>query len=272
MSERLFARLPLWGVDLVLMAAVGLFFGLIGPFGTNDAPVSLRLPYWLTVMMLGGVVIGRTEDALARIGAVRRLGAFGEWALLTFVATIPQTIVVSASERFYYHGPDDGDPFITFLGGLYYLFIPVLIVVAAMVPLLRPARRALTGAPTSEPGATERAAETEEAAPSGPSSDFLRKLPAELRGEEIIALQAEGHYVRVHAGTGSALILMRLSDAIAAMPMGAGLRLHRSWWAARNCIVKARYARGSGEAELTGGIAAPISRTYAPALREAGLL
>ena len=270
MSERLFARLPLWGVDLVLMAAVGLFFGLIGPFGTNDAPVSLRLPYWLTVMMLGGVVIGRTEDALARLDAVKRLGVFGEWAVLTFLATLPQTAVVSASERFYYHGPDDGDPFIIFLGGLYYLFIPVLIVVAAMVPLLRLARRALAG-PQNAPE-TPAAPAAENLAPPAPSPDFLRKLPAELRREDILALQAEDHYVRVHTAAGSTLVLMRLSDAIAAMPEGSGFRLHRSWWAGREVIVKARYARGSGEAELNNGLTAPISRTHAPALREAGLL
>ena len=92
-----------------------------------------------------------------------------------------------------------------------------------------------------------------------------------MRSADLIALQAEDHYVRVHTSAGSDLILMRFSDAVAAAQSGQdGLRLHRSWWASAAAIRSIRYKRGSGEARLEGGLTAPVSRTYASALREAG--
>ena len=63
---------------------------------------------------------------------------------------------------------------------------------------------------------------------------------------------------------------MRLSDAIAAVEALDGARTHRSWWVARDAVE--RVSRGDGRAVLTlsNGLEAPVSRTYAPALREAG--
>jgi DNA-binding LytR/AlgR family response regulator len=39
---------------------------------------------------------------------------------------------------------------------------------------------------------------------------------------------------------------------------------------AADAIEAVRWRRGAGEARLVGGLGAPISRTHAPALREAG--
>jgi DNA-binding LytR/AlgR family response regulator len=49
-----------------------------------------------------------------------------------------------------------------------------------------------------------------------------------------------------------------------------GYRLHRSWWVAADAIEEVRWKRGSGEARLSGGIVAPVSRSCAAALKEAG--
>jgi DNA-binding LytR/AlgR family response regulator len=63
---------------------------------------------------------------------------------------------------------------------------------------------------------------------------------------------------------------MRFSEAVEELARAHGYRLHRSWWAAADAIESVRWNRGSGEARLAGGITAPVSRSCAALLKEAG--
>jgi len=47
-----------------------------------------------------------------------------------------------------------------------------------------------------------------------------------------MALTAEDHYLRVITDKGSALILMKFEDALAALNGYPGIQTHRSWWLA----------------------------------------
>ena len=100
--------------------------------------------------------------------------------------------------------------------------------------------------------------------------DFRLRLSAPRRSARLIALEAEDHYVRVHTDAGSELLTMRFSEAVDELARAHGFRLHRSWWAAADAIEKVRWNRGSGEAQLTGGLVAPVSRSSAAALKQAG--
>jgi DNA-binding LytR/AlgR family response regulator len=99
---------------------------------------------------------------------------------------------------------------------------------------------------------------------------FIERLPLHLRAGRLIAVQAEDHYLRVHTDLGSDLILMRLSDAVAELDGLEGAQTHRSWWVAKDAV--RGVTRGDGRATLVleGGLTAPVSRSYAATLREAG--
>ncbi|WP_372781973.1 LytTR family DNA-binding domain-containing protein [Phenylobacterium sp.] len=99
---------------------------------------------------------------------------------------------------------------------------------------------------------------------------FLDRLPPRLRGAELLALEADDHFLRIHTDRGSGLILMRLCDAVAELDGAEGTQTHRSWWVARRAVVGV--TRGGGRAcfTLKDGVKAPVSRTYAPALRREG--
>ena len=100
---------------------------------------------------------------------------------------------------------------------------------------------------------------------------FVRRhRPTWMQQADIYAVEAEDHYLRVHTETGSALVLMRLSDAIAQLEEIEGARTHRSWWVAKAAIADARRGRGRATLTLRNGLEAPVSRTYAPALRRDG--
>ena len=83
-------------------------------------------------------------------------------------------------------------------------------------------------------------------------------------------MEAEDHYLRLHTSRGSDLILMRLADAVAELEGIEGAQTHRSWWVAKAAVVDARRGDGRAVLTLTNGVEAPVSRSYAGALRAAG--
>jgi DNA-binding LytR/AlgR family response regulator len=103
-----------------------------------------------------------------------------------------------------------------------------------------------------------------------PASTVLDRLPERLRGAELLAVEAEDHYLRFHTDRGSALMLMKLGDAAAELAGLDGARTHRSWWVARPAVLSATRGGGRASLNLKAGLVAPVSRTFAPRLRQAG--
>src|SRR6185437_6568612 len=109
------------------------------------------------------------------------------------------------------------------------------------------------------------------AAPAGADElpPLVRRLPPAL-GRDILALEAEDHYVRVHTAVGSTLVHSRLADAIAGLGGVPGLRVHRSWWVARQAVRAARVERRRLSLLLVNGLPVPVSRQAAPMVRRDG--
>jgi hypothetical protein len=101
-----------------------------------------------------------------------------------------------------------------------------------------------------------------------PPNPLLDQLPAEL-GSDIIALEMEDHYVRVHTALGSALVLMRLRDAMALVGEIEGMQVHRSWWVARHAVEDVLRDGRNVRLKLARGIEAPVARAQVATLREA---
>jgi hypothetical protein len=120
------------------------------------------------------------------------------------------------------------------------------------------------GAPVA--AAAPDALATAAAVPPRGTPGFLARLPSQL-GQDVIALQAQDHYLRVTTSAGSALILCRFSDAIAEMDATAGIRVHRSYWVARNAIKRLQARDGRHQLLLGNGERVPVSRTYLEQVR-----
>ena len=112
--------------------------------------------------------------------------------------------------------------------------------------------------------------QTHAAPPSAPPPKFLARLPLQLQGAEIFAIEAEDHYLRLHTSLGQDLILMRLADAIAELEGVEGAQTHRSWWVARAAITSAERSDGRATLTLKDGAEVPVSRGFAKELRSAG--
>lgn len=65
---------------------------------------------------------------------------------------------------------------------------------------------------------------------------------------------------------------MRMRDAIERLEGADGLRIHRSWWVAKNAVVSVRRDGRTAIITLTGNHEAPVARDMMPQLRAAGWL
>jgi hypothetical protein len=106
--------------------------------------------------------------------------------------------------------------------------------------------------------------------PADPATGFRALVPRHL-GQELVALQAEDHYVRVVTDKGSALIRYRFSDALHEVRNVEGVQVHRSHWVALRAINRVR-SEGKGYTLcLHNGSEVPVSRSNLGVLRVAGL-
>ncbi len=242
-----------WPMGLALIVAGVL--SLLGALGSGVLPLGPRTLYWIEVMEAGTLVALTVRPLVCWTGWF----AARAWAEAVVVAVI--ITAVGAPVIWLISAAQFGQAAIG--GGPDAFIAPVallsLVTTSLNYLLQRPAR--MTHAPAQS------------AADAGPAPAHPRldaRLPAHLRGAALIAVSAEDHYLRVRTDRGDALILMRLADALAELEGVEGARTHRSWWVARAAIRDARRGEGRGTLTLTGGIEAPVSRTYARSLRDAG--
>lgn len=231
-----------------ILAAVGLGLAIVGPFGVGAglSPPG-RFAYWFAIASggyaAGLFVHGWVERALGLDGpAALRIGLAGTG---TALAVLP--LIVAANRVTFGIWPDPADWAV-----LAAQVVPLSLVVSLVFRLIEPPRGA--------------------AAPQAPARPALMdRLPPDKRGR-LLALAAQDHYTEVVTEAGTALVLLRLADAIREAAPTAGLRVHRSHWVALDAAVAAR--REGDRAVLTLGTGAeiPVSRANMAAARRAGLL
>lgn len=231
------------GVALVLF---GLFLATIAPFGTAEVPTAFRYLYWQLAMVGGGVIAALIEP----VAAHRLSGRPWLFLLVQLAAMTPPIAVwISLLPVIVFGAPVSGERILQVLPNV--LTINVAVVVLAWL-----ARKAL-GRRDSPP-----------AVPEGLAPPALRaRLPPRLARARLVAVEAEDHYLRIRTEAGSVLVLMRLGDALEALSGLDGFRIHRSWWVARTAVEAVRWKAGRGTLTLSDGSSAPVSRTYAAALR-----
>jgi hypothetical protein len=242
-------RRPLVGrattTEFAGLVLFGLFLAATEAFETGRMSPPLRYLYWQMALVGGGVIAAVIEPLIARrlsgrplVFAVAQLVAMTVM-ITAWVSVIPALVF---GERAY------AEYLLPLLPGVTTVNIAV-IVLAVMI------RRVLL------PAALHAVSE-------GVAPPAIRaKLPPRLARARLIAIEAEDHYLRVRTVEGSALVLMRFSDALEALADQDGYQTHRSWWVARTAVEAARWKGGRGALALADGSSAPVSRTYAPALK-----
>ena len=242
--------LPFWLKHAAAAVSLGLLLGFAGPYGTNpalDRPV--RYAFWAGLTLFGYLCVLVSGAVIRSSPALTPLPGWARLLVAATLSSVPQTLAVAWVFSLLQPGR------ITTPAQLPALFFAVLAIqlVIAFVAALVSQR--------SEPASVKPVEEI--------SSPFLDRLPPHLRGD-LIALEAQDHYLKVHTGSGSTMVLSRLSDAIAQLRGVDGLQVHRSWWVADAAVVAVRRDGGALTLKLRNGIEAPVSRTYLQAVRARG--
>lgn len=247
-------------IELTVIVGIGVLLALLGPFGSFESPLADRLVYWLGLGVGGYLIFRPVMTAAAAIADRLDLPEAGAWVAGLLLAAMPMSLLVWAVAPVRPAGPPT-------LGALLEVYGNVLIV-GAVVTLVYwfVSRGERKGA---------RAAPPELALPlagdAGSTPAFLGRLPPHL-GRELLALEMEDHYVRAHTIRGSALILLRMRDAVAELAGVDGMQVHRSWWVARAAVEKPVVEGRNVRLRLKSGLEAPVARNSVPALRSAGWL
>ena len=239
-------------IDCAIILGVGLVLALVGPFGSFAAPFGLRLLYWLAMSYAGYFLYFPAMRAMGALAPRLDLPEPALWAAACLIVSLPMSAVVWTA-NFVWHPPRW--PSLEQALAHYFNVLLLGALVCALFWFARQ-RHLARPEPAAEPGAP------------GPPR-LVERLPLHLRALPI-ALEMEDHYVRVHTPHGSALLLMRMRDAVAELDGTPGALVHRSWWVARGAVQGVRREGRNIRLQLAGGIEAPVARTQAPALEEQG--
>jgi hypothetical protein len=237
--------------EVGFLVSLGVVMGLIGPYGTSVMPAASRILYWMLCIVAGGAVGVAVDELVGR----RTSRLWSRIALTSALMTPAVALLVAAASAALEPAGLRPSLSIRFLG-------QVLIISGLLMTL----RALLWRAPRTVVHTRTVIA------PPMPEAEarFRRNLSSRHRAASLIAIQAEDHYLRVHTGEGEELVFMRFSDALDALSGAHGFQSHRSWWVAAGAIVSVRWRKGGGDIRLTGGLTAPVSRTHAATLKEAG--
>ena len=240
-------------VEIALLAAIGIFLAVIGPYQTGTMPLTTRLVYWLVCIVGGGIIGIAIETSVAGVLRPTKLRVFTISILMTplvsLLVMMTGALLAAQATRL-----------AQYIELLWQVFVIALPVMAVRALAWRRQKVLIQTRTVIEPPLP--AAETV----------FRRRLSAKRRTARLIAIEAHDHYIRVHTDAGSELLTLRFADALAELEGAHGYRIHRSWWVSGESIEAVKWRRGAGEAMLIGQLVAPVSRGHAEALRIAGWL
>jgi hypothetical protein len=258
--------LELWAI--VLLAGI---VGFLGPFGTYQMGDFLsRVGRWWG-MLMGAYVLVRPAILFLRwIAKATDLprGSLVFWGVI--LAAFPMNLLWQALGR------QEVRALVGFGGLLPFSFLCSLAILTVVWWAERADLHLLRYYDSSRAqrlGEGLAAARIARPAAGGPSSRprLYQRLGPGFQGD-ILALESEDHYVRVHGAGQSELLFIRLRDAIAEMDGHPGEHIHRSWWVARDAVADVSGNGRNREIRLVNGLRAPVARDSVDRLRRAGFL
>jgi hypothetical protein len=245
--------------DMAILAALGVFMALLNPFGSvTGAPLPRALLYWVGLIVYGGLAAGAVFRLVRRL--FPRLPDWGVVLVAPALLSLAVLPVLMLMQGVVLERPLP-------LAGLgIYLFYVWLVTLAVSAGFIVTFRAFRPRSVLFENGNTENKAGNGRP----PGAAFMDRLSIRLRAAQLYAVESEDHYLRVHTSAGQEMILMRLADALRELGGVEGLQVHRSWWVARQGLADVARSNGKLALKLKSGAEAPVSRTYASAVKDAG--
>ena len=116
------------------------------------------------------------------------------------------------------------------------------------------------GAPAEERGAPEEENQSDDLREVETPGLLLASQPP-VRGD-LIAAEAQEHYVKLKATEQGGMALYRFGDAVRDLGRFKGMQVHRSHWVADEAVTAVIGKRGAMKLEISNGEVVPVSRRY----------
>lgn len=235
---------------LAAIFGISLILGISGPFGTSSfMRVGPLIIYWIIIAyttFAAGTFVGAMSASYGRANNLSQWTAIALTSVGTGIATVMIVVVVNWLAL----GLSPTTP--GYLGSLAITTFFTATIIAVILYF------------TDVTGSGE--------APSQKRSvQLLDRLPLDKRGP-LISMSVSDHYVEVTTTKGNELLLMRLSDAILECEGASGMQVHRSHWIALAQVSSAKRVGDRAILTMSDGREIPVSRSYIPAIKDAGLL
>lgn len=232
-----------WWRNVLAVVAFGLLLAFLAPFGSQQSLSPLgRTIFWPALVAVGSLLAWSVDRALGR----QLPHSIARKIAVAVLSSLPQLFVVGWALVQVRPGR------VITPGDLPMLYLAVLSIQLpiAFLPLLFARSETTRG---------------DDHATNAPRGRLARH-----GGDDIVALEAEDHYVRVHRSTGSTLVLHRLGDAIDELDPAIGLQVHRGWWVAHDAVVGTFLRSEKRWLLLSNGLQVPVSRTHLRAVNACG--
>jgi hypothetical protein len=250
---------------LWLPAGIGLFMGSTQAGRAADWPLTYAIAFFVSVCCVNWWIV----DLGCRLSRIL-LRPWGPplWAILLLGSVAASLTVVRAANWLIvqaWHGVLPADivrlplPALTPWGHFDQVIAGVTIWMLANYVFLRMANLPRYGF-ASDVAVAPPPAASEPASVNPHTAVILGKMRPDRRGD-LLALNAQGHYLRIITNEGEDLILHRFGDAVAELSGDEGAQVHRSWWISQAAI-DASESKSLKEIHLNNGLKIPVSRTY----------
>ncbi|APE29276.1 LytTR family DNA-binding domain-containing protein [Aurantiacibacter gangjinensis] len=251
-------------IDLSVMTLIGVVLALIGPFGSFNDPLAIRLIVWVGFAWIGYALYSPIDAVAQRLAPALDLPVWTLRLAGVLLSSIPMAVVVWVLPRGFGSLQWPGASaalehylYVAFIGGL-------ITVVNSLFQKGAAEPRIVTPPPVPDELRPEHSQ-------PDPANRLMDRLSPEM-GVDLIALEMEDHYVRAHTALGSELLLMRMRDAVAELHPVQGEQVHRSWWVARGAVADVKRDGRNIQLVLDNGLEAPVSRANVQRLKDEGWL
>jgi len=252
--------------ELLVVISIGLFIGFLAPFGMHELPVFMSISYWVFTCVCGYFIYSPLINLGHKYLSEKFSAPWLRVAIPSLIASILMSLVVPLITMIFFNSP------INLINDFVH-FLPKTLVIGGVITFFSVWQNHVKQQQQQLELSTKVIEEHASTADtkSIQIEQFMSLLPINKRGQ-LLCLEMDDHYLKVHTDKCSHMLLMRLKDALLQLEGFPGLQTHRSWWVASDAVVSVNKQNRKMTLLLSNHLEVPVSRTFVDAVKAANII
>ncbi|MGI2226192.1 LytTR family DNA-binding domain-containing protein [Shewanella frigidimarina] len=259
--------------QLLAVVFIGLFIGFMRPFGMDQFTLLLSMSYWVFTCICGYLIYMPLINLGHKCLAKSLTAPWQRVAISSLLASLIMSLIVPfIGWLFFDHTLQLADNFL--------LALPNTLVIGSIITFVSILQNHVNHQKQQLEQSQQVIEQSQKVIEQHQQSRdidtiqielFMGLLPLEKRGQ-LLCLEMDDHYLKVHTDKGQHMLLMRLKDALMQLEGFPGLQTHRSWWVANHAVVSVNKENKKMSLLLTNHLEVPVSRTFVEAVKAANII